>query len=85
MDKNKILKEKYDWLEKDDFWKAFNTWVIKHDAVMRIAEEEGIVFNTPKQVLMVKMYGQRVKQLPKIARIRIFLQWQKKDGKIVQH
>tara|TARA_R100001082_G_C4285158_1_gene125673 strand:- start:31 stop:600 length:570 start_codon:yes stop_codon:yes gene_type:complete len=48
MDKNKILKEKYDWLEKDDFWKAFNTWVIKHDAVMRIAEEEGIVFNTPQ-------------------------------------
>ena len=42
------LQEKYK-LNKDDFWEVFGgTWVIKHDAVEKIADIENIVFEEPK-------------------------------------
>ena len=79
MDKNKILKEKYDWLEKDDFWKAFNTWVIKHDAVMRIAEEEGIEFTSNPNVIYTNVHSSVVVfgsgSLPGTATTDIKTQW----------
>ena len=47
--KIKQLAEKYN-LEKDDFWQLPNNrgvWIIKHDAVERIAKQEGVIFENP--------------------------------------
>jgi len=41
------LQEKYD-LQEDDFWQRGTTWIIKHDAITRIAEKEGIIFEKPE-------------------------------------
>jgi hypothetical protein len=41
------LQKKYE-LSKDDFWEVRGgTWVVKHDAVERIANIENIVFEMP--------------------------------------
>tara|TARA_R100001377_G_scaffold71777_1_gene47465 strand:- start:1806 stop:2387 length:582 start_codon:yes stop_codon:yes gene_type:complete len=48
MDINKHLKEKYDWLEKDDFWQLHKNWILTHNSCSRIAEEENIIFHEPK-------------------------------------
>ena len=47
--KIKQLADKYN-LEKDDFWQLPNNpkvWIIKHDAVERIAKQEGVIFENP--------------------------------------
>ena len=49
MIKIKALAEKYS-LDKDDFWQLTNNsnvWIIKHDAVERIAKQEGVMFENP--------------------------------------
>ncbi len=47
MDINKQLKENYN-LTKDAFWQLRDKWIITHDAVMIIAEQEGIEFDIPE-------------------------------------
>lgn len=48
MNINQTLAKKYD-LNTDDFWKQKQSgkWIISHDAVMKIAMAEGIVFHEP--------------------------------------
>ncbi len=60
MDINKILAEKYN-LTKDAFWQLRDKWIITHDAVMTIAEQEGIEFDVPEIKILderhVMMHG----------------------------
>ena len=51
-EKISILKEKYD-LQKNDFWSLERSgrhiaWILKHDAVEKIAKMENIVFENPE-------------------------------------
>ena len=47
MNKIKELQKKYN-LSKDDFWNLTgNIWIIKHDAVERIAKIENVIFENP--------------------------------------
>ena len=47
MAKIKELQKKYS-LSKDDFWNLTgNVWVIKHDAVEKIAKMENVIFENP--------------------------------------
>jgi len=53
--KIKELQEKYK-LSKDDFWEVRKgNWVVNHDAVERIAVQEGIIFHKPE--IMYNMNG----------------------------
>jgi hypothetical protein len=45
----KELASKYN-LNKNDVWQCQNAWVIKHDAIERIAVTEGVIFDTPQVV-----------------------------------
>ena len=47
MEKIKSLKDNYD-LDKHDFWNLTGkVWIIKHDAVQKIAKIENVVFENP--------------------------------------
>ena len=60
---NKQLSEKYG-LEKDHFWKHKQSgkWIVSHQGVMKIANQEGIVFHKPEihrdDMSSLAMYGE---------------------------
>ena len=53
-DNIKGIAKKYDLNQDIDFWTIGSKWIITHDAISKIAEIEGVIFDEPKVEIILK-------------------------------